>query len=188
LRRPGYTAPEALAALAIVGLAISGLATSLSLIGAHQNRIQSQLAEGVRDRNVDQRLRAFLLQGGPYRSDQPGKMTGDPEQIRIGCGQGECSARLRADLLITVDAGGRERVTHLPAGGDPAFWYVANSQMSDVWPPPVPEGGSWQPLQAVLIKARGQAGRPLAVARVWSDQRFDCEYDPVIEDCRGGGA
>lgn len=188
MTRDGYTAPEALAGLAIVGLAIGGLMTSLSLIGAHQTRLQAHLDQGVRQRETGVRLEAFLAAGGPYRSDQPTQLTGSPRQIRIACGSGTCSATLGADRLTIVDEAGRERVTALPSGPGPAFWYVAASRMSDSWPPPSAEGGSWQPLRAVLVKASGEAGRPMAVARVWSQQRYDCVYDPVIEDCRGMGS
>lgn len=185
MSRAGYTAPEALAALAMIGLAIGGLTTSLTLIGAHQSRAQALLTQSTRQREASLQLATLLSQAGALRSDRPERLTGSPQRFQIACGAEVCSAELLDGRLVTTNAAGRARTAPLPSGADPAFEYVTISQVSPTWPPRLEPEEPWQVLRAVTIRARDKGGQTLAWAMAWRHQRYDCEYDPVIEDCRG---
>lgn len=185
----GYTAAEALAALAILGLAMAGLTTSMTLIGAGQKKARDQLEQATLERVADDRLGRLLAINAPYRSDQSRRLVGGASDFEVDCGAGaRCAARLETGHLIVRGADGREAQFSLPHGEAPHFVYLGSYGSSDVWPPrPLPPPApAWQSLNAVLVQSRvGQKDKPLVVAKIWRQQRADCEYDVVIQDCRG---
>jgi hypothetical protein len=188
----GYTAAEALAALAILGLAMAGLTTSMGLIGAGQKKARAQLEQAVAQRAINQRLEGLLALDGPFRSDQTSHLVGDGQSIELDCGGfSRCAARIEEGRLIVRNGQGQETTLTLPDGPGPRFVYVGSYSRGDVWPPASlpPPAPSWQGLKAVAIQAGSDTVKaPLAVARVWRQQRADCEYDVVIQDCRGAGS
>jgi type II secretory pathway pseudopilin PulG len=188
----GYTAAEALAALAILGLAMAGLTTSMQLITAGQAKARARLEQSMFERAVDQRLEALLARDAPFRSDQTSHLFGDRQSLDVDCGNGQrCSARIEDGDLKIRSADGDEKSYRLPEGDDPHFVYIGSYSTSDIWPsaalpPPAP---SWQTLGAVMIQSMSQdQQKPLVVAKVWRQQRADCEYDVVIQDCRGAAS
>jgi hypothetical protein len=185
----GYTAAEALAALAILGLAMTGLTTSMSLIGAGQKKARAQLEQAVLERAAGQRLERMLVHGAPFRSDQPSHLVGNAQFLEFDCEREQrCAARIEHGALIVQDHVGQSAELRLPAGRAPRFVYLGSYNASDIWPPahqPPPAPG-WQSLNAILIQSQADAGdKPLLVAKIWAQQRADCEYDVVIQDCRG---
>jgi hypothetical protein len=188
----GYTAAEALAALAILGLAMAGLTTSMGLIGMGQKKAREQLEQAVAQRAINQRLEGLLALGAPFRSDQTNHLVGDGQSLELDCGGlSRCAARIENARLIVRDGQGLETALRLPDGSTPRFVYIGSYNSGGVWPPaPLPPPApSWQSLKAVAIQAGSDTVKiPLAVARVWRQQRADCEYDVVIQDCRGAGS
>jgi hypothetical protein len=191
MSQEGYTASEALAALAILGLAIGGLTTSISLIGTGQLKAQSYLRQSALQRSANTRLERLLQPEAPFRSDEGSRLSGDGTGFEFQCGKARCAVQLREDALVTRDASGAERALPLPKAEDPTIVYLGSYSQSDVWPPALapPPAPSWQALRAVMIKSGGgDSDRTLVVARLWQEQRPDCEYDVVIQDCRGAGS
>jgi hypothetical protein len=186
----GYTAAEALAALAILGLAMGGLTASMGLIGLGQRTARAQLEQSARERTIDQRLELMLAHGAPFRSDQIGNLVGDGQSLGLDCGGGRrCAARIEGDLLVIQSQSGSESKLGLPRGDQPRFVYVGSYSASDIWPPRPLPAPAWQSLKAVVVQSQiGGREKPLALAKVWRQQRVDCEYDVVIQDCRGGGS
>jgi hypothetical protein len=187
----GYTASEALAALAILGLTVGGLSTSISLIGTEQLKAQGFSRQSALQRSANARLERLLQPEAPFRSDESQHLVGDDQGFEFTCGNARCSARLRGDTLVTRDRSGIEREQRLPKAQNPRITYLGSYSQVDAWPPaaqPAP-APSWQALRAVMIKdGDGVSARPLALARLWQQQRADCEYDIVVQDCRGAGS
>lgn len=191
-RQDGYTAAEALAALAILGLAMGGLTTSMHIITRGQTKAQSRLQQAMWERAVDQQLERLLSQAAPFRSDQASRLTGDGQAFQVDCGAGQhCVARIEAATLTIQGGDGRSTTLRLPDGQGAHFVYVGSHSTSDTWPPAAlpPPAPSWQTLSAVMIQSRLEdQDKPLAMAKVWRQQRADCEYDVVIQDCRGSAS
>lgn len=191
-RQDGYTAAEALAALAILGLAMGGLATSMSLITAGQTKARARLEQSMLERAANQRLENLLARDAPFRSDQTNHLVGDEQGFEADCGAAlRCTARIDEGRLRIRKGDGTITALNLPDGDAPHFVYVGSYSSSAVWPPaPLPPPApSWQTLGSVLIQSRsGNEEKPLVVAKVWRQQRADCEYDVVIQDCRGAAS
>jgi type II secretory pathway pseudopilin PulG len=190
--QPGYTAAEALAALAILGLAMAGLTTSMQLITAGQIKARARLEQSMRERAVDQRLEALLARDAPFRSDQTSHLIGNGQMLDAACGSTErCSARIEDGSLVIQRGDGAEKSYRLPDGENPHFVYIGSYSTGGIWPPEAlpPPAPSWQTLGAVMIQSKieGQE-KPLVVAKIWRQQRADCEYDVVIQDCRGAAS
>jgi hypothetical protein len=185
----GYTAAEALAALSILGLAMAGLTTSMGLIGKGQLKARAQLEQSMLQRAADQKLERLLAREAPFRSDQASHLVGGDHSFEVGCGGAQrCVVRIDDGALAVRDHNGIEASLRLPDGQEPRFVYIGSYNSSDVWPPaPLPPPApAWQSLDAVMIQSQVDGSeKPLAVAKVWLQQRVDCEYDVVIQDCRG---
>jgi hypothetical protein len=184
----GYTAAEALAALSILGLAMAGLTTSMTLIAKGQLKARQQLEQSMLERAVDQRLERLLGRDAPFRSDQLDHLVGDAQRLEVDCGGPQrCVVRVEDESLIVRDRDGRETSLRLPAGETPKFRYLGSYNASSVWPPVAmpPPAPAWQSLDGVAIVSQVDTKETtLAVAKVWRQQRADCEYDVVIQDCR----
>lgn len=188
----GYTAAEALAALAILGLAIGGLTTSMSLITAGQTKARARLEQSMLERAADQRLENLLARDAPFRSDQTNHLVGDGQRLEADCGGSQRCMGQIADGVLRIRRGdGSETSLRLPDGEAPHFVYVGSYSISSIWPPAAlpPPAPSWQTLGAVMIQSKsGDEEKPLVVAKIWRQQRADCEYDVVIQDCRGAAS
>src|SRR5689334_16814998 len=131
----GFTAAEALAALAILGLAIGGLTTSMALISAGQRTTRAQLEQSMLERAVDQRLELLLAHGAPFRSDQP-SLTGDGQSLELSCESVQrCEARIESGVLLIRSPSGAETKVRLPAGEKPRFVYIGSYSAALTWPP-----------------------------------------------------
>ena len=191
-RQDGYTAAEALAALAILGLAMGGLTTSMRIISMGQAKAQARLEQTVLERTADQRLERLLALDAPFRSDQTTHLVGNGQALEVDCGASQrCAARIENGSLTIQGGDGVQKAYRLPEGEAPRFVYIGSYSASDIWPPAAlpPPAPSWQTLGAVIVQAKsGEEDRPLVTAKVWRQQRTDCEYDVVIQDCRGAAS
>ncbi|SFJ79939.1 type II secretion system protein [Caulobacter sp. UNC279MFTsu5.1] len=178
----GYTLAEMLAALAILGMAIGGLGLVVSLIARQQltaNRTHMQLLNG---RAADRALTLWLADVDAET------LTGDSRSLSAACGLASCSALLEADkartALILKGRLGPARRFRLRQR-DVRFGYVADQGVVAGWPQPAVSGeeGLKETLHAVRLAAPG-AAVPLAVARAWTREPRDCQFDAIIGACR----
>ena len=183
----GYTLAEMLAALTILGLALGGLGLVASLIARQQltaNRIQMRLVD---DRAADVALAQWLAEGDAQT------IHGNGVDLSLACGEATCSARLHADdrrtVLVLQGRSGQTRRLRLRQQ-DVRFGYVDGRGLVATWPRSDPSTTSKSPgyaernvLGAVVLSERGVA-TPLAVARAWTREPRDCQFDAIIGACR----
>lgn len=176
----GYTLAEALAALAILGLAIGGLGVVVSLI-ARQQLAAVRLHDRLADARAADRALDRLTAGA-----DPGDLTGDADDLSFACGQIRCAATLRPagrrTLLILRDRTGGERRLRLRDQGL-GFRYVGPRSAVEAWPEAAGrDEAAAEPPRAIVLRA--QEGRALAVTRLWRREPRDCQFDAVVGACR----
>lgn len=185
----GYTATESLAALAILGLALGGLASGIHVVSRAQSATSNVLTSAVSERAAADELTRLMRGRGPFRSDHAGGFAGASDAFSFPCGARRCGARVAGDALVVAGPDGMERVVRRLGPAPLAFAYVGGQGTVADWPPPPPPppAQQWQVLQSVLLSS-AESGRSIGAIRVWVEQAADCEFDPVIQDCRPGGA
>lgn len=183
----GYTLAETLTALAMVGLAMGGVAAGVQMIGRLQLSTSNVIAANQGARAAQARLEDLFRRGGPYRSHEAERFAGGRQLAQFDCaGAARCEARLESDgegmRLRVIDAEARTHETSLAGAGDARFVYQGALSTSEVWPPLEP---GRQALRAVLVVARSDAGETaLVTTRLWPEQPHRCDYDPILRDCR----
>lgn len=178
----GYTLAEMLAALAILGMAIGGLGLVASLITRQQltaNRIHLRLVD---DRAADRALGQWI------EELDPATLSGDARALSATCGRSLCEARLEADkrrtvLVLRARTGATRRLRLRQAAV--RLTYVDSRGATEEWPRAVMTSAATRDAapRTVLLTAQGAAA-PLAVARVWSREPRDCQFDAIIGGCR----
>jgi hypothetical protein len=187
MNNAGYTAAEALAALAILGLAIGGLTSGMEVIGRAQSATTSTLSHANAIRTARRSLGQLLARGGPFRSDRPEDFHGASDGFDFSCGAVRCSAHIDGAQILIANADGTTSVVTLPANAKLQLVYSGSFGVSDVWPPPMapPPAPQWQALQSVTIAdARTGQASPVAVVHLWAQQAANCDFDAIIQDCR----
>lgn len=179
----GYTATEALAALAILGLAVGGLTAGLHVLGKEQSAAGVALRHAAILRVGTQQMARVMGAYGPFRSDRPADLHGDSAGFTFVCGQRICGVRVEKQTLVMTADDGVTRTSALPKAKSYAFSYLGPLGASDIWPAvlPPPPAPQWEVLQAVRLTADDQ---PILTYRVWVAQRADCDFDAISQDCR----
>ena len=183
----GYTATEALAALAIIGLAMGGLTSGLMVVGRAQSAATATLSRADGIRTANHRLTQLLAGKGPFRSDRPSAFEGDATAFSFDCGATRCGARIEGETLTVIGTDGASSAVKLPINTKPGFIYGGSLGAGGVWPPaPLPPPApQWQVLQYVALSdAASGRGGPIAVSRLWSQQAPTCDFDTITQDCR----
>lgn len=150
----GYTLAEALTALVIVALAMSGLTQAVRLTAA-QVSTATRLHGRAADLAAAQRLMAALPQSeGPFDRVNR-RLVGDPRHVAFACGQQTCTMNLDAvgtGFTLSARANGVARTVVLDPHARPTFQYVAiDGVLSAQWP----ETGGQGRLAAILLTDRG---------------------------------
>lgn len=186
MSQDGYTATEALAALAIVGMAVGSLAAGMKVVGLAEGRASSAIAPTVAYRTASSALDALFRGHGPFRSNRPQDFHGDRSGFQFACGEARCTARLDGSALVLTDADGASNRITLPSSGGVHLTYASLLGASDVWPPaqPPPPAPQWEVLSGVEISDDSDAAA-LAFAPLWQQQSASCQFDVVTQDCRG---
>ena len=188
MNEEGYTATEALVALAILGLAVGGLTGGLKVIGQGQLATGSKITNAVSIRTASSELHALLEGQGPFRSDAVDSFTGSARRFSFPCGSGACTAQL-TDIGLTVARDtAQPRSIPLRNADRLTFSYLGSETETAIWPsstlpPPTPQ---WQLLTGVVLQD-GSSGETLATTSIPIQQAANCEYDSVIQDCRRPG-
>jgi prepilin-type N-terminal cleavage/methylation domain-containing protein len=185
-RDGGYTLAEMLVALAVLGMAIGGLAAGARVI-------DRSIAAGARATErmhaaqaVDQALEAVLKGKGPFSSEEAAGFVGDAAGFSFNCGEAApCGASVdRAspgpELVISH---GSQRTAYPLAGVEAAhFLYLGYDTRGEHWPPPK---GVRDTLQAVaLVGGKDGADLPIVSISLWKDEDLRCTFDPIDGMCR----
>lgn len=182
----GYTLVETLLALAVLALAVQGVATGLQLMARQQFAVSHVLSDTADRRAAQTALSRELETLGPFRAHEPQKFSGDAGKFSFDCGQATpCEALLVSQpegLELELRRGGEPRVLPLRGARAAKFVYHGALGPSLVWPPTTPKR---QTLRAVAVTPDGVGQTAdLLIARVWREQPLVCEFDPVMQDCR----
>jgi hypothetical protein len=133
----GYTLAEALTALMIVALAMTGLTQAVRLTTA-QATTAARLHGRAADLAATQRLvNAFPQSEGPFDGVNQG-LVGDARHIAFACGRGTCTmdlASVGTGSTLSAAGKGLARTVPLDRHARPAFRYVAaDGAISGRWP------------------------------------------------------
>lgn len=185
----GYTLVEVLAALFIVGLAMTGLMQGLHVVGRSQAAAAQGLGEHGAMQDLSRQLDAAVGCKGPFVSSTPEAFTGSARGFDYDCGVGRrCDVQLtrsdRGEMLLIRGDGAQRRLL-LPKGGGSRFVYRGAADAFEAWPPTDVER---QRLTSITLMQRREHGEaPLATSRLWVDQPAPCAFDYISRDCRSGG-
>jgi prepilin-type N-terminal cleavage/methylation domain-containing protein len=180
----GYTLVEMLVAMLIIGLAIGGVTESTRVLALIQNRATRMSDAATSTHAAEESLAALFARQGPFRSDVPTSLVGQPRRLTFPCQGRICGAALRdvADgSALDLNLSGA-RVRHVMLTGLRAltFNYVDAKSTGQAWPPANPS--DWRLLRAVSISSNAAGDPiPLAMARLWIEQPAACQ---PAETCR----
>lgn len=188
----GFTLPDALAALFMVGLAVAGLAEGVRVLGAMQQRAAGDVARNVSARAVERDLVSLLRGQGPFTAKGGGGFAGDAGSFSFDCAAGiQCGAQLlgnpSAPLLRVTGPGGAAGFHRLAGETHPRFAYADERGELQAWPPRS-DGqdrvGSRRSLRTVSLVGDQGTTAPFATVRVWREQALSCRFDAISGDCR----
>ena len=183
----GYTLVETLAALLVLGLAIAGLASGVQVLAGWQRRAADSSAGYQALRLAQVTTERLLNRSAPYRAHLAEDFSGDAGRLRFRCGPAECAVAIQETAsglaLRIADGSGEPREVRLRQEGPARFVYHGRSGTADQWPPSDAVGR--QELRSVSLVRTGDASAvPLIEARIWAEQPVECQFDPVLQDCR----
>jgi hypothetical protein len=179
----GYSLPDTLAALAILGLALGALGPGVLILAKAQIAIEQETRRSQAIRRGEAELAQLLAGGGPF-SDRLGGLSGAPERLSFPCGAAQCSARLDAgdpDVTLVLERPEGEIAVALPGARGARFAYVGALAEAGAWPA---GDGRAQRLRAIDVVGAAPADLILH-ARLWTEHGADCEFDVISQDCRG---
>lgn len=183
----GYTLVETMAALLIIGLAMSGLAAALGLMARQHASVAHAFARTSDLRRAQSTLEQLFEGRGPFRSSEPSTFTGAAHFLQFDCGQpAPCKAELaqdpRSHLVLRVQGGSATTTIPLPDADAAHFRYQGSLGDLDAWPP-VAEPR--QALRGVAIIADGSDPHAvLTQTHLWTEEALVCGFDAVLQDCR----
>jgi prepilin-type N-terminal cleavage/methylation domain-containing protein len=183
----GYTLTETLAALAVLGMAVGGLSLGAQVIGPLQLSTGKTVQQLQAERSTQQALEQLLEKGAPFGSQLPEQLSGDTTGFHFACGGiAPCTAQ-----IVTGETGGELKIgsgaqpttlVSLPLAGPAHFVYRSSRGLSDAWPPSDPVR---QALKSITLLQTTHGGDVAVIeAKVWVEQRAQCDFDSVIQDCR----
>jgi hypothetical protein len=139
----GYTLPEALTALLILGLAIAGLAQATHMLSRGQARLEARHLQTRGLVAARQALRALPAGLGPYTipADRSGRsLQGDEQAMTFACGLADACAlqlhRQGRETGIELLAGGRTRRYRIGRSEPVRFGYISaiDGRVFPAWP------------------------------------------------------
>jgi len=170
----------------VIGLAAGGLTLGLQVLGSQQSAVAGVVRDTQQTRTVETWLERRFAERAPFRSHEPDRFAGDADRFRFDCGGAEaCEVQVQADaagrrLEVT---GGDSAVPTLRLSGDEAVRFVYRGAGTPIaaWPPQ----GAREALRSVsLVQGAEGAEQVLFEARIRLEQPLDCQFDPVMQDCR----
>jgi hypothetical protein len=176
---------ETLAALAALGLAMGGLAMGVQLLAREQSATGAVITETSDRRRAQAAVDRLLGPLGPFRSQEPQRLTGDSQQITFECGDPEPCRIAWIDskhgLEVELRSHGEVMRTPLHAAAPGRFVYESGLGQAPAWPPPGPERTR---LRSIALISSAKPDEALIKARLWIEQPVACAFDTVLRDCR----
>lgn len=179
----GFVLSDTLAALAILGLTMSGVVIGGTLLARIQARTDLEMSRVMGLKRASMALNDLLGQAGPFRS-RDAAFNGGPLAFDFECGAARCGARLVTDqenaVLTVTGASGQPETITLTGVGETRFSYASFTGSGQTWP-----RASVKPdrlHQVALLQVPAQA--PLAQATLSKDQPMTCEFDVISQECR----
>ncbi len=186
MNEDGYTLVEMMAALAMIGLAIGGVAESAHAVKLIQTATVRSLGQDQTLARAQRGLARLFESEGPFRSDDAVAFTGGAAAFDFDCGApARCGASLSphgddTTLTLAGPGGSHDRVVLRGLRGASFAYHDLEGQRA-AWPP----SGQRRSLRSVtLASASSPQATAIATARVWVEQAPDCAFDPIMEDCR----
>jgi type II secretory pathway pseudopilin PulG len=172
--KAGFTLVHMLAAIAVIGLAVTGISQATIVVGRYQAKAGDVLARSG-DRDAVQRSLDSLTAQIADNST----LVGAPDGLVALCGAIECSLALAGGKHSTElrIAFGSE-ISSMRTPGPATFAYQTDKDLRETWP----TADLTETLRAIVLL--DEAAAPIAVARLRETQTRDCEYDAIIRDCR----
>jgi len=178
----GYTLVEALTALVMVGLAMTGAGEAVHFLSGSFLRLQNQSTTASEVTFVQHALAGLPADLGPFQSGAGG-FSGSSRTVSFPCDVSDrCTILIKpadgATDLITTQAGRLRSKTlrHLP---DLRFTFVSAKDGSR-WPS-WPDGRSGDRLSGIVLSS---GGAPIAYLRLPKAQPDACAFDLATGDCR----
>jgi len=183
----GYTLTETLAAMAVIGLAVGGFSLGMQALGAQQAAVGATVMKAQEVRAAQAWLERRLAEHAPYRSHEPGRLSGGADGFRFDCAAAApCAVEVAADARgrrLQVFKGEGETVSfRLPGEEATRFVYRGAGELATSWPP---AAGPRQALRSIsLLQGEGARERAVFETRIRAEQPLDCQFDAVMQDCR----
>jgi prepilin-type N-terminal cleavage/methylation domain-containing protein len=187
MNEAGYTLTETLAAMVVIGLAIGGYSFGMQVLGAQQSAVAATVLKAREVRAAEMWLERRLTEHAPYRAHEAGRFSGGATGFRFDCGAAAACAvdtvEATGGRRLRVSKGEGQAVTfRLPTAETTRFVYRGAGEVLPSWPP----GASGrQALHSIsLLQGEGVRERAVFEARIRAEQPLDCQFDPVMQDCR----
>jgi hypothetical protein len=178
----GYTLAEALTALVMVGLAMTGAGEAVHFLSSTSLRLHSQSAAASERAFVQHALAGLPPDLGPFRSDAGG-FAGSPLAVSFPCDiRDQCSITLaKGDgaATMSVAIGDHRRAKRLRYLPELHFGFISAADGS-AWPS-WPDGRSGDRLGGLLVTS---GPTPVAYLRLSKVQPDACAFDPATGACR----
>lgn len=183
----GYTLAEALAALLILGMAMTGLFAGTRVLVQAQGRTSNLVAD---DRAIAQARTAFdgaATNAWATRALLANRFDGDARGFRYSCNglTTVCGVSLSdngADsLLLVIGPDGDRTRWKLPHGRAAYLVYNSTSGGFRGWQ----AGNNHGLLRSIsVVRPVGGGDSPMISARLWIEQSQTCEFDTITRACR----
>ena len=184
----GYTLVEMLAAMAILSLAIGGIAESAHVISLLQRAAARSVRQGQSLAYAQRRFQRLFEGQGPFRSFDAAGLVGSDEQLSFPCGTPRpCRARLANSpdgAVLTLETPGGPSAVPLAGLRDVHFRYGDTDGGRGTWPP---GDRAARTLTSISVVTRSTSV-PVLAAKVWREQSVDCAFDLIMADCREAGS
>lgn len=178
----GYTLTEALAALLMIGLAMTGMGEALHVFANGQLRAAALEGEGADGAKIRQAVAELPTDVGPFVG-AAGRLEGSPQALSYPCGVASlCGLRTSVQdgkVVLSVDSPRAPRRLPLARMSDLRLAYLS-ARDGSTWPT-WPNGRAGDRLGAVAVFA---TKGPVAILRFAKTQRGVCAFDAGLGDCR----
>lgn len=183
----GYTLAEALAALLILGMAMTGLFAGTRVLVQAQGRTSKVISDDRAIASARDAFEAAATDAWAIKAVLAERFDGEAREFRYPCtaNKAECGVRLSdngADGVLSVTGpDGRKAEWRLPHGQGAYLVYNSTSGGFRGWQ----VGNNHGLLRSIhVVRPAGDGDTPMISARLWIEQSQTCEFDTITRACR----